>query len=56
MGLKWFVLLNWVGMWFSKDQRANIIKIHVQKILDYISNVSDFSTFKSEHNWEELCI
>jgi hypothetical protein len=33
MGLKWLIFLirplDLIGMWFSEDQRANIIKTHV---------------------------
>jgi hypothetical protein len=28
--------LDLIGMWFSEDQRANTIKTHVQKRLDYL--------------------
>ena len=27
--------LDLIGMWFNEDQRANIIKTHVLKRLDY---------------------
>ena len=39
--VKWLVFLikplYWIGMWFGEHQRANIIKMHVLKRLDYVS-------------------
>ena len=36
----WFVFLsgplNFIGLWFGEDQRANTIKKHVEKRLDYV--------------------
>ena len=38
MWLPFFIgLMYLIGMWFSEDQRANIIETHVQRRLDYIS-------------------
>ena len=40
MDLKWLVFLirplYFIGIWFSEDKRAHIIKIHVSKRLDYV--------------------
>ena len=40
MGLKWLIFLigplYLINTWFNEDQRANIIKTHVLKSLDYV--------------------
>ena len=41
-GLQWLIFLirpvNSIGLWFGEDQRASIIKTHIQKRLEYFSN------------------
>jgi hypothetical protein len=39
VGVIWFLLIKplyMIGMCFSEDQRANLMKTHIQKRLDYI--------------------
>jgi len=61
MGLKWLAfligLLDLIGMWSGKDQRANIVKTLVYKILDTTSsNVNNYSKLNIGHDWEDICI
>ena len=58
MDIKWlrFLIgsLYLIDMWLNEDQRAKIIKTHVQKGLDYIFKCYDHSTLTSEHGGEDL--
>ena len=60
MSLNWLVFsirpLYLIGMWFSEDQRANIVKTHVQRSWTTSSNIKNYYTLNIEHNWEDLCI
>ena len=44
------------GTWSNEDQGTNIIKTRVQKWLDYILKINNYSAPNSEHNWKNLHI
>ena len=56
MDLKWLIFLigplDLIGTKFNEDRRANIIKTHFQKRLDYIFRSEYITTLNSngEHN------
>jgi hypothetical protein len=58
MGLKWLLFLmgplDLIGMWFCVDQRPNITKTHVSREWVVSSNINNYATLNSEHNWEDL--
>jgi hypothetical protein len=59
-GVIWLIFLigplHVFGVWFSEDQRANIMKTHVENKLDYVLNIIDRPILNSEHEWKDMCI
>ena len=58
--VKWLIFLigplDLIVMWFSEDQRPNIIKTRVYNRSDYIFSFNNYSTLNGIHNLEDLCI
>lgn len=48
-------LLYCIAVWFTNDQRTNIMKTHVLKRLDYAVNLLTTLQLNNKHIWENTC-